>query len=87
VAYSVRLTRAAEKELRRLSADGQRQVRARIDALEEDPRPAGVRKLGGRTEDWRIRVGPYRIVYRIRDEVLEVVVIHAGHRREVYRRG
>ena len=44
----------------------------------------GCRKLSGR-EGWRIRVGSYRVVYEIDDELQVVTVLHVGHRRDVYR--
>ena len=59
-------------------------VLARIEALQDDPRPPGCEKLSG-LERYRIRQGVYRILYEIADEVLTVVVVKVGHRREVYR--
>jgi mRNA interferase RelE/StbE len=49
-----------------------------------DPRPPGSEKLSGQ-ERYRIRQGLYRIIYEINDDVLMVVVVKAGHRKEVYR--
>lgn len=46
--------------------------------------PPAARQLTGRPE-WRVRTGDYRVLYRIEDGILTVVVVHAGHRREVYR--
>jgi len=85
VAYSVRLTRAAEKGLRRLSPEVRRRVGARIDRLADDPRPAGARELSGCADDWRARVGAYRVC-RIDDDARAVVVVEVGHRGDVYRR-
>ena len=56
--------------------------------LEEDPRPHGVEKLATRERLYRVYVGPgknYRAIYQIRDEVLLVLVVKVGHRKEVYR--
>ncbi len=53
--------------------------------LEDDPRPVGCIKMSGRNA-YRIREGDYRIIYEIEDEVLRVIVIEAGHRKEAYRR-
>ena len=61
----------------------QRIVR-RISALAEDPRPPGLEKLTGR-EAYRVRQGPYRIVYTIDDDARAVRVVKVGHRRDVYR--
>ena len=50
--------------------------------LAHDPRPPASRKLRGR-EGYRVRIGDYRILYLIQDDVLLVVVVTVGHRREV----
>jgi len=56
-----------------------------IDALEENPRPSGCKKLKDATENlWRIRVGDYRIIYVIADEVKIVDVRKVGHRKDIY---
>jgi len=52
--------------------------------LAVEPRPAGCKKLSGR-EGWRIRIGDYRVLYEIREEVLVILVVDVGHRREIYR--
>jgi mRNA interferase RelE/StbE len=85
VRYSVQLAPGAERDLAALDKPVQRRVAARIDALAENPRPAGVTKLQGEANAWRIRVGDYRILYTIEDRRLVVLVIKIGHRREVYR--
>jgi mRNA interferase RelE/StbE len=59
--------------------------RSAIDSLESDPRPKGSRKLKGAEQDFRIRIGDYRILYRVEDDRLLVVVIRIRHRRGVYR--
>ena len=55
-----------------------------IDALKDNPRPFGSEKLSGVEETYRIRVGDYRILYEVHDDVLLVLVVEVGHRREVY---
>ena len=83
--YRVFLERAAEKQLRQSSARLHDRVIAAIQALAKNPRPAGCRKLAGTDNDWRIRVGDYRIVYEIDDAAHEVRINRVRHRREVYR--
>jgi mRNA interferase RelE/StbE len=58
---------------------------AAIADLAETPRPDGVRKIVGSEDAYRIRVGDYRIVYKIVDRVLTVFVVRVGHRKDVYR--
>ena len=83
--YRVLLERAAEKDLARLSSAIHDRVIAAIQALATNPRPSGCRKLAGSKNDWRIRVGDYRVVYEIADEIRIVRVNRVRHRREVYR--
>ena len=58
---------------------------AAMRGLASQPRPPGCDKLVSPEDLYRIRVGDYRIVYQIQDEVLLVLVLKTGHRREVYR--
>jgi mRNA interferase RelE/StbE len=60
-------------------------INAAIDRLSTDPRPEGAVKLAGRN-DFRIRVGDYRIVYAVDDDERLVIIARIAHRREVYRR-
>jgi mRNA interferase RelE/StbE len=83
--YSVLLSPSAERDLGALDKPIQRRVVARIEALAENPRPAGVAKLRGVANAWRIRVGDFRVLYTIEDGCLVVLVVKIGHRREVYR--
>ena len=54
-----------------------------IGSLSENPRPQGYRKLKGR-KGYRIRVGDYRVIYEILDDILLIDVIDLGHRKEIY---
>ena len=83
--YKVLLSKQAEHDLRRLPANVFRQVVPRIQALAKDPRPSGCRKLAGSVNDWRIRVGNYRVVYEINDKKLVVRVMRVRPRKEAYR--
>ena len=83
--YRVLLERTAEKDLSRLSSEIYDRVIAAIQALANNPRPPGCRKLAGSKHDWRIRVGDYRVVYEIADAIRVVRVNRVRHRREVYR--
>ncbi|MBE3118519.1 MAG: type II toxin-antitoxin system RelE/ParE family toxin [Candidatus Atribacteria bacterium] len=56
-----------------------------MESLVEQPRPPGARQLKGSFE-WRIRVGHYRVIYEIHDDRLFVLVVKAGHRREICRK-
>ena len=84
--YRVLLRPPAQKFLRKLR---DKSLTARLIAamrgLASQPRPPGCEKLVGPDNLYRIRVGDYRIVYQVRDEVLLVLVVKIGHRREIYR--
>jgi mRNA interferase RelE/StbE len=83
--YRVLLERAAERDLNRLSSEVHDRVIVAIQALATNPRPPGCRKLAGSRNDWRIRVGDYRVVYEIADQIRVVRINRVRHRREVYR--
>jgi mRNA interferase RelE/StbE len=83
--FEVLLERSAEKDLRRLSSRVHDQVIDRIAALANNPRPIGSRKLAGTKNDWRIRVGDYRVIYEVADSIRVVRVYRIRHRREAYR--
>ncbi|MEN2742835.1 type II toxin-antitoxin system RelE/ParE family toxin [Microbacterium sp. X-17] len=83
--YAIQILPAAVRDIRKLPPEAKRRIQAVIELLGDDPRPPAARKLTGRPE-WRVRTGDYRVLYRIEDHVLTVVVVHAGHRREVYDR-
>jgi mRNA interferase RelE/StbE len=82
--YRIEISRRAAKAVNSLDKPLRRKILAAIDALSGNPRPAGCKKLAGQ-EAWRIRVGDYRIIYEVHDQVLLVLVVDIGNRREIYR--
>ena len=82
--YTVLIKRSAEKEMDRLPARTFERLTRAILKLERDPRPKGSKRLRG-VQDYRLRVGEYRVLYSIDDHKRVVQVIAVGHRREVYR--
>lgn len=86
--YKVLIKKSAAKELESIAGKKDRmRIAARISALADNPRPPGVEKLSGTNEKYRVRQGPYRIVYEIQDEVLVVYVVRIADRKDVYRKG
>jgi len=83
--YGVVFARSARKELQNLDPQVARRVLRQIEALVANPRPSGVVKLEGATDLWRIRVGEWRVVYRISDRDRLVDVIAVRHRSDAYR--
>jgi mRNA interferase RelE/StbE len=82
--YRVVVLPAVERQLRRIDVAARRRIDTAILALAGDPRPHGSRKLSN-SEEYRIRVGDYRVLYEIEDLVLRILVVKVGHRRDVYR--
>lgn len=82
--FELRFKPSVAKDLRGIPKTEVRRLLKRVEALRDDPRPAGCEKLTGR-ELYRIRQGVYRIVYSVDDAAVVIEVIKVGHRREVYR--
>lgn len=83
--YRVGFTPAARRQFLSLPRDAQARIQRKIDALAINPRPPSMEFLtagGGRV---RIRIGDYRVIYRVTDAELFVLVLAVGNRREVYR--
>jgi len=83
--YDLLISQSAEKTLKRLAANEASRVVAAIQKLAIDPRPQGCRKLSGEADTYRVRVGVYRIIYEIEDQLLRILVLKIGHRKDVYR--
>lgn len=84
--YRVEVAPATVRQLRQLNPDARRRVQAAIELLADQPRPNAAKKLVGGDGEWRVRTGDYRIIYEIRDDVLLVLVVAVGHRRDIYQR-
>lgn len=85
--YTVELSSAAAKSLKRLDAPHRLRIAGAIELLSVEPRPPGATMLrGGERGRWRVRVGDHRVVYAIEDDRLIVLVLRIAHRREVYDR-
>jgi mRNA interferase RelE/StbE len=84
--YSVQLKTSARKELEALPDNVLARVIQKIESLGSAPRPAGCKKLKGYKDQWRIRIGEWRVVYTIDDAVRLISITRVAHRREVYER-
>ena len=83
--FRIELTKAAERDLKAAPKPILKRLDACILGLADDPLPPGVKKLKNSDGLYRVRVSDYRIIYRIEQEILTVLVVKIGHRREVYR--
>ena len=81
--YQLRIEKAVLKTLEKINEPYYSKIKLAILSLAKNPRPTGFKKLKGR-DGFRIRVGNYRIIYEIFDDILHVDVIEMGHRKDVY---
>ncbi len=84
--YKIQIDRHASKFLEKLrEAELRGRLIHAIESLAEEPFPSGSQKLLGRSDQYRIRVGDYRILYRVDRDLILILVLEIGHRREIYR--
>jgi mRNA interferase RelE/StbE len=83
--YRIEFASSAVREFKAFERPVQRRIATRIDGLAADPFPPDVKKLQGTPDHYRIRVGHYRVIYRVEKKIVTIVVVKIGHRREVYR--
>ncbi len=84
VKYALEIKVPAQKELDALDDTLFTRIDGKILALAANPRPVGCRKLKGYKDQWRVRVGDWRVVYIIDDKAKLIRVTPIAHRREVY---
>jgi mRNA interferase RelE/StbE len=82
--YHLEIKKSAQKELDALDDALFDRVDRKILSLAENPRPTGCKKLRGFRDQWRLRVGEWRVVYIIDDAIKRVIITRVQHRREVY---
>ena len=85
IRYKVEIKEFALKSLSELPLRQQLRIRQKIDALAANPYPPGYRKLKGEELSYRIRVGDYRVVYEVHEDMVLILVLRVGHRKDVYR--
>lgn len=84
-AYRIEIKRSAAKELERIPPKDRDRIAEKIRSLSSDPRPTQAKKLSGE-EKYRIRQGDYRILYQIQEDIVMIVIVKIGHRRDVYKK-
>lgn len=82
--YQVFVLPSAQREIGKLPKPVQARILKALAALGDNPRPANCKKLVG-TDSWRVRVGEYRIVYWVEDNILSIEVVRVAHRKDVYK--
>jgi mRNA interferase RelE/StbE len=85
MSYTVIIPKPVQKQLDNLPEDIRQRIIEKILSLTIEPRPVGVKKLKGFDNEYRVRVGDYRVRYEVNDKILTVLVLHCKHRRNIYR--
>jgi len=83
--YYIEIAEKIEKKFTKIPEKDKERIIEVIDSLSENPRPEGCKKLRGnlRPSLYRIRAGDYRIIYTIQEEVLLILIVEIGHRKDV----
>jgi mRNA interferase RelE/StbE len=84
--YRIEFKRSAAKALKKVPKRDRKRIRGKIDSLSDSLPDPGITKMKGDNPFHRIRVGDYRIIYEIKDEILLILVLKIGHRKDIYRK-
>jgi len=84
--YRIEFKRSAAKALRKIPRSDQKRIAVEIDSLSENLPDPATTKMKGDNPFHRIRVGDYRIIYEIHEDILLIMVLKIGHRKDVYKR-
>lgn len=84
--YRIELLASAARELSALPRAIQLRISHHLDRLADNPRPAGAKALAREAGFLRLRVGDYRVIYRVDDDERSVLVVKIRHRSEAYRK-
>ncbi len=84
--YTVIVPKPFQKQLDCLPEEIQERILEKIILLEEDPRPPGTVKLKGYDNEYRIRIGDYRVRYEVNDKEFLVLLLHCKHRKDIYKK-
>ena len=82
--YTVYITKTVQKQIAKLPDNIADRIEAKMLKLEDEPRPQEAKKLKGR-DAYRIKVGDYRFIYDVQDEILTVEVLKVAHRKDIYK--
>ena len=85
VSYRIEFAKGVRKDFKRLPKKDAERILKKIESLSENPRPPESKKLTN-DDSHRIRIGNYRVIYDIQDQVLVVLVLKVGNRKDVYGR-
>ncbi|OKH13436.1 type II toxin-antitoxin system RelE family toxin [[Limnothrix rosea] IAM M-220] len=84
MSYQIIIPKPVQKQLNKLPAQQRKQAITKIRSLADEPRPNGVKKLKGYDDSYRVRFGNYRIIYKVQDQELIVLLLSVSHRKDAY---
>jgi mRNA interferase RelE/StbE len=85
MAYTIKFRPSVEKDLRTLPRKELIRIKSKIEALAEDLPESAITKMKGNNSFHKIRVGDYRIIYEIHADILVILVVKIGHRKDIYK--
>ena len=83
--YRIEVKRSAAKALKKIPKADRKRIAKKIDSLAESPPNPEITKMKGNNPFHKVRVGDYRIVYEIQENVLLILIVKIGHRKDIYR--
>lgn len=86
MSYVIVVSKATQKQIDDLPQEIQERVDEKIRSLADEPRPNGAAKLKGSKNEYRIRIGDYRVRYEIDDDKQTIQILQCKHRKDVYRK-
>ena len=85
MSYRIEIKRSAAKALKKIPKANRKRIVDKIDSLAESPPNPDTTKMKGNNPFHKVSVGDYRIVYEIQEDVLVILVVNIGHRKDIYR--
>lgn len=82
--YKLEFLKTAAKEFDKLPSDIQKRIGKKLESLTNDPYPSDIKALKNGNGLLRVRVANYRIIYRVKNDLLIIIVVKVGHRKNVY---
>ena len=82
--YKIIPTPKFVKSFKKLDPFVRKQIKAYLNHVTENPRAKGKALVANRTEQWRYRIGAYRVIVNIQDNELIILALEVGHRRDIY---
>ena len=83
--YRIEVKRSAAKALKKIPKPDRKRVSEKIDSLAEKLPNPDITKMKGNNPFHKVRVGNYRIIYEIQDDVLVILIVKIGHRKDIYK--